>query len=83
YNRTEPAKPKSAGGGIHDEKPIAINGIQCAVPLPQGAKLKAARFFTPEKESASELQVEIRRNKAHFTLPEFLVYGVAELKWSR
>ena len=83
YNRTEPTKPKSAGGGIHDEKPIAINGIQCAVPLPQGAKLKAARFFTPEKESAVELQAEIRGNKAHFTLPQFLVYGVAELKWSR
>ena len=83
YNRTEPTKPKSAGGGIHDEKPIAVGGIQCAVPLPQGARLKKARFFTPEKESAVELQVKIRGNKAHFTLPEFLVYGVAELKWSR
>ncbi|MCS5605039.1 MAG: hypothetical protein NZ936_05570, partial [Alphaproteobacteria bacterium] len=58
-------------------------GIQCAVPLPQDAKLKAARFFTPEEESVVELQVKIRGNKAHFTLPEFLVYGVAELKWSR
>ena len=83
YNRTEPTKPKSAGRGIHDEKPIAINGIQCAIPLPQGAKLKAARFFTPEEESAVELQGKIRGNKVHFTLPEFLVYGVAELEWSR
>ncbi len=83
YNRTEPAKPKSAGGGIHDEKPISVSGIQCAVPLPQGSKLKAARFFTPEKESGVELQVEIHGDKARFTLPQFLVYGVAELEWSR
>jgi hypothetical protein len=53
------------------------------VPLPQGSKLKAARFFTPEKESGVELQVEIHGDKARFTLPQFLVYGVAELEWSR
>ena len=50
YNRTEPAQAKSAGGGIHDEKPIAVKGIRCDVPVPKGKSLDQVRFLSPELE---------------------------------
>ena len=80
YNRTEPSQPKSPGGGIQDEKPIAVAGVRCAVPIPAGKKLKGVRFLTPEKEHPLEVVSDIRKKGVvHFTVPKFLVYAVVEL----
>ncbi len=80
YNRTEPLQPKSPGGGIQDEKPIAVADVRCAMPIPAGKKLKAVRFFTPEMESPLEVICDIRKKgMVHFTVPKFLVYAVVEL----
>jgi hypothetical protein len=81
YNRTEPTNPKSAGGGIHDEKPIAVKGVQCSMEIPKGRKLKKIRFLTPENIAAQELTSTIKEQRAQFTVPEFLVYGVLELEF--
>ncbi len=79
YNRTEPRTPRSAGGGIHDEKPIAAEGIQCSMAIPEGKKLKNIRFFTPEKNGVQELVTTISDSRVQFAVPGFLVYGVAEM----
>jgi len=81
YNRTEPTNPKSAGGGIHDEKPIAVKGVQCSMDISQGQKLKSIHFLTPENKAAHELTVSTVEQRIQFTLPEFLVYGVVEMKF--
>ena len=81
YNRVEPEKPKSAGGGIKDEKPIAVKGIKCSGLLPEGMRLRAVRFFTPEVDGVVELKWKLNGRKITFTVPEFLVYGVVELDY--
>ena len=81
YNRVEPEKPKSAGGGIQDEKPIAVKGINCSGQLPPGVHLRAVRFFTPEADEALELKWKLKGREVTFTVPEFLVYAVVELDY--
>ena len=74
-------KPKSAGGGIQDEKPIAVKSITCSGLLPEGMRLRAVRFFTPEVDEVVELKWKLSGRKITFTVPEFLVYGVVELDY--
>ena len=81
YNRTEPAKPKSAGGGIHDEKPIAAEGVRFSFRVPEGKILKHIRFLTPENDKAIELRATSSGNQMQINVPKFLVYGVVELKF--
>ena len=80
-SRVEPEKPKSAGGGIQDEKPIAVKSITCSGLLPEGMCLRAVRFFTPEVDGVVELKWKLNGRKITFTVPEFLVYGVVELDY--
>ena len=80
YNRIEPTKPKSAGGGIHDEKPIAAEGVFFSMELPTGKSLKRARFLTPENTKARELPVRVNGSRTTVSVPKFLVYGVVELE---
>ncbi len=85
YNRTEPKKPKSAGGGIHDEKPIAVDEgtIRCDLPLPDGKTGTIVRFHTPEAKPGKQtpLNAQVANGRVKFTLPKFLVYCVVELEW--
>ncbi|MCH2379627.1 MAG: hypothetical protein MK236_09435 [Pedosphaera sp.] len=81
YNRTEPAKPKSAGGGIHDEKPIAVDGVRFSFRVPEGKTLKHIRFYTPENDKAIELLATFSTNTFQISVPKFLVYGVVELEF--
>ena len=84
YNRTEPAKPKSAGGGIHDEKPIAAERVQFVFTIPEGKSLKSVRFFTPEKDKPLELLPRIldaNEQRVEISVLEFLVYAVVELEF--
>ncbi len=80
YNRTEPAEKKSAGGGIKDEKPIAVTTGKATVLLPAGQKAGRVRFLTPEQTTAAVLPTQQAAGTVSFTLPEFLVYGVAEVE---
>ena len=82
YNRTEPAKPKSAGGGIHDEKPIPAERIQFVFTIPDGKSLKSVRFFTPERDKPIELiprTLDDNGQRVEISVHQFLVYAVVEL----
>jgi hypothetical protein len=83
YNRAEPppgadGKPQT-GGGIQDEKPVAVSGVAADVPLPSGARLKWVQFITPEAPGPRKLDASVENGRARFVLPEFLVYGVAQI----
>src|SRR5262249_38671833 len=39
YNREEPKEKRSAGRGIQDEKPIAVDGVAVDFVMPAGAKI--------------------------------------------
>jgi len=83
YNRTEPKKPKSAGGGIHDEKPIAADTVQFTVHVPKGSSLQKARFLSPETDTSISLKLTSQsQDRFQITVPTFLVYAVVELTFS-
>jgi len=80
YNRTEPKKPKSAGRGIQDEKPIQAENIRITFRLSEGADLKQVHFLSPENNSKIAVQVtRLGSGKFQMTVPPFLVYAVLEL----
>ncbi|MCC7423292.1 MAG: hypothetical protein IT428_23700 [Planctomycetaceae bacterium] len=79
YNREEPKEPKSAGGGIKDEKPIAVEGINADVALPQGFTAKRVEFLTPELTDAVAVPFEQANGRLKLTVPKFLVYGVVRV----
>lgn len=80
YNRVEPTKPKSAGGGIKDEKPIEVDEIAVDYVLPKGAVVNAVRFATPEGEKPVDVKFTMKDARLQFTAPKFLVYGIARLQ---
>ena len=79
YNRTEPKNPRSAGGGIHDENPIAAEGARFTFTVPAGKKLTRATFHTPEEKMAKPLITKTTEKRVTITVPKFLVYAVVEL----
>lgn len=80
YNRHEPREPRSAGAGIADEKPIAVAGIKADLRVPAGARVSAVQAFSPENPDPVELPIESSGGRVRFTMPEFLVYGVARVR---
>ena len=82
YNRIEPEKPKSPGRGIADERPIAVDHIDCRVIVPAGRKVAAVTFSTPESPEPKTLAFEQATNEVQFRVPEFLVYGIARVKFT-
>jgi hypothetical protein len=86
YDRTEPppgpdGRP-SPGAGIADEKPRPVSGIVADVALPEGAALRAIRFLTPEQDGERTLEpIESRDGRVRYTIPTFLVYGVARIEY--
>ena len=86
YNREEPPKQNgqpSSGGGIQDEKPIAVAGIAADLAVPAGRQIAAIRFATPESDLERDLAWKADAGRVRFTLPEFLVYGVVRIVWQR
>lgn len=83
YNRDEPPKSKagkpSAGGGVKDEKAIAVDGGRCSVLLPENLKPARATFLIPEGEATS-IEFKIANGRVEFDVPKFLVYGVARIQ---
>ena len=80
YNRQEPKEPRSAGTGIIDEKPISVAGIKADFLLPPGRSATSIVAISPEDPAAREIRFETAGHRVRFTMPEFLVYGVARIK---
>ena len=81
YNREEPMKKRSAGGGIKDEKPIPVNRIGVDLKIPDGKQVATIHFTTPESPTLSVLKFQQSKGRITFEVPEFLVYAVTRLKW--
>ena len=84
YDRTEPppgpdGKP-GRGGGIRDEKPRPVSAVVASVLLPPGAAVRSVRFVTPEQPHERPVDAAVADGRAKFTVPPFLVYGVARLE---
>lgn len=78
YNRTEPVKPRSAGGGIHDEKPIAAEGLHFT--LANSSPIRRARLLSPELTASIPLQPQADgAHRTRIEVPTFLVYAIIEL----
>jgi hypothetical protein len=80
YNRTEPDKPRSPGGGIKDEKPIAVEGVKADFVLPKDAKVKKVIVATPEEPEGTEAKFEVKEGRVKFDVPKFLVYAIARVQ---
>ena len=80
YNRIEPAEKRSAGRGLQDEKPIAVDEVRVDLRLPSGVAVSSAEFLTPEQPEPSKLAVEVNGDRIQFVVPKFLVYGVVRLR---
>jgi hypothetical protein len=50
------------------------------VALPPKAAVASIEFITPELADAQRLDFTTERGRAKFTLPQFLVYGVARVR---
>ena len=57
YNREEPAKKRSGGSGIKDEKPIAAEGVKVDLALPKGAEVKGVVAASPESPEGAAVTV--------------------------
>lgn len=87
YNRIEPAEKKSAGGGIKDEKPIAVEGVKVDIEIPFAANperpvsgVKSVTVVTPEAPDGVAVKFEMAKGaRVQFTVPKFLVYAVARI----
>jgi hypothetical protein len=80
YDRQEPAQKRSPGGGITDERPRPIAAIQTDVLLSAGARATSVQAMSPESPAPRELPFESAGTRVRFTMPEFLVYGIARVK---
>ncbi len=89
YNRIEPRAPKSAGRGIADELPLAtVAAIPCSVIVPQGKRVIALNFSTPETpdprpldfQQAGQTNAVSVKGDVEFSVPEFLVYGLIRIE---
>jgi len=80
YNRIEPKEKRSAGGGIKDEKPIAVEKIGVDFALPAKAQVKAVTVIAPEAADEVSVPFTVKAGRLAFTVPSFLVYSVARIK---
>src|SRR5579885_944511 len=73
YDRDE------AGPGL--ENPRATRPFRVRLRLPQGARLGAVRFATPEQPEPVRLPATLENGQAIFEEPGFLVYGLAVVEY--
>lgn len=81
YNREEPATKRSPGGGIKDEKPIAVDGVTADVVVPPGLKVSGVVVMTPEDPEPKSVLFKMEHGRVTFAVPKFLVYAVAAVKF--
>lgn len=80
YNRREPKEKKSAGRGFVDDNPIAVEGVKVDLMVPTGYRPVVVEAMTPETPTPVSLPVEVKDGRLQFTMPKFLVYGIARVK---
>jgi dienelactone hydrolase len=80
YNREEPMQKRSAGTGIKDEKPIAVERIGVDFVLPKGTKVAKVLVIAPEDADWQEVKHTVGNGRIQFTVPRFLVYSVARIQ---
>lgn len=83
YNRHEPPKQNgqpSSGGGIQDERPIAVPGVDVDLVLPQDRRVVGVEWLTPERDDAQPVPWQVSGGRLTCRVPEFLVYGVARVR---
>ena len=68
------------GRGPADENPIPVSGIKVDFAVPEGKEITRIEFVSPELAEPKPLQWNLNENRAKFTVPEFLVYGVVRMK---
>lgn len=83
YNREEPKEKRSPGGGIKDEKPLAVDGVTVDLALPAGAKVKSVRAATPEGPEQGPVKYTVADGRVKFAVPKFLVYAIARIQLER
>ena len=85
YNRDEPPRDgngrPSAGRGIVDEKPIAVERVGVNFILPPGKSVQSVTALTPESDIAIRLLFQEKDGALVFEMPSFLVYGVARISF--
>ena len=77
YNRDESQDPPKRG--VEDERPIAVSQVKCDVVIPDGFRAFRAEFITPEEPEPRDVPIEQAGNRARFTAPQFLVYGIVRI----
>lgn len=81
YNRTEPSEKRSAGRGIQDEQPIAVENIRVVLHVPPRTEPSSIEFLTPESPEPIPIEIESSsRGVVQFVVPKFLVYGVVRVR---
>ncbi len=83
YNREEPKTKRSPGGGIKDDKPIAVEKVVVDFALPKGMKVASVRVATPESPAEVEVKHSVAEGRVRFTVPKFLVYALARVRLGR
>ena len=79
YSR-EAAKPASRRPGVADERPIAVSGVRADVVIPAGMRVARIEAITPEEPDPVAVPFEPAGRRVRFTMPRFLVYGVARIR---
>ena len=79
YDREEPAEKKSAGRGLQDERPIALEGAAADFVLPRGMMPQRVVWATPEQPEEASLPFAVTNGRLQVTLPRFLVYGIVRV----
>lgn len=82
YNRTVPQDPRLAPRGAAGDLPIAIGGIDIDLALPAERRVTSVEFILPEDPEPKRLKMQTANGRLTFTVPEFVVYGVARVKFA-
>lgn len=80
YNRKEPDKKRSAGRGIVDENPLAVEGVDVELVLPGDFAVKDVHFLTPEESAAAKVAWRVEAGRLRLRVPSFLVYGILRVE---
>lgn len=80
YNRTEPEQKRSAGRGIVDEKPIAVEPFAVDMVLPPGLHVTGVSAMTPESPEPADVAFNVANHRLRLQIPGFLVYSVVQVR---
>ena len=79
YNREEGPEEGYGGKGITDEKPIAVASVGVDFVVPSVSRVVKVEALSPEKPEPEVVAIQVNGDRIRFTMPEFLVYGMARI----